>query len=118
MDHYRNPRNKGTILKPDILVKGSNQLCGDTIEIFVSIKKGVIKNIKFNGHGCAISMAAASILTEFAKGKKIEFIKNMKNEEFTELLEITLSPVRLKCGLLCLKTLKNGINDYISKKSF
>ena len=109
LDHYQNPRNFGTLEKPDITAEDSNPLCGDEIRIDIQAKDGKIQAVRFSGKGCSISRAAASMLTEAIEGKTLEEAKQMDREDVLDLLGIELGPVRLKCALLALKTLKLGI---------
>ena len=109
LDHYQNPRNFGTLEKPDISAEDSNPLCGDKIRIDLRVKNGTIEDVKFTGIGCSISRAAASMLTEEVKGKTLEEVKAIGRDEVLEMLGIELGPVRLKCALLALKTLKVGV---------
>jgi len=106
LDHYKNPRNYGEMENPDIEYEGGNPYCGDEIKMQFKVKDGVIEDVKFRGRGCAISQAAASILTEYVKGKKIEDLKKFTKEEHLENLGIELSPVRMKCALLAYEILK------------
>lgn len=110
LDLYRNPANFGTLENAEISFKDANPICGDEIAIQIKLdqNKG-IKDIRFNGHGCAISQAAASLLTEEVKGKDVSFALSFQRSQMLELLGIELSPVRVKCGLLALKVLKMGI---------
>lgn len=119
LDHYRYPRNKGQIENADIKVRDSNPLCGDEIEYTIKLdeKKEKVQDIKFEGKGCAISQASASILSELVKGKTIDEIKNLTKEIIlNELGNPKLGPSRIKCALLPLKTLKLGIYSFIGKK--
>ena len=109
LDHYQNPRNFGTLEDPDVSVEDSNPLCGDTIRMDLKLKDGIIEDVRFTGVGCSISRASASMLTEEIKGKTLEEVKRIGREEVLELLGIELGPVRLKCALLALKTLKVGV---------
>jgi len=109
LDHYQNPRNFGTLEKPDISAEDSNPLCGDKIRIDLRVKNGAIEDVRFSGVGCSISRAAASMLTEEVKGKTLEEVKAIGRDEVLEMLGIELGPVRLKCALLALKTLKVGV---------
>ncbi len=109
MDHYNAPRNKGKLADADIVHKESNPFCGDEIEMSMKFSDGKVSDIKFNGQGCAISQASASMLTEFIKNKQINEIKSMTTEDIRKLIAIPLSPVRLKCALLSLDTIKNAI---------
>lgn len=109
MDHYNDPRNKGKLADADVTHKENNPLCGDEIEMSLKFNNGTISNIMFNGQGCAISQSTASMLTEFVKNKSINEVKQMSTEDIRKLLSIPLSPVRLKCALLSLDTVKNAI---------
>ena len=109
LDHYQNPRNFGTLEHPDISAEDSNPLCGDEIRIDLQVKDGVIEDVRFSGKGCSISRAAASMLTEEIRGKTLEEVKRIGKDDVLEMLGIELGPVRLKCALLALKTLKVGV---------
>jgi len=109
LDHYQHPRNRGTLDHPDITYEDSNPLCGDRLRMDIDVKDGRIQKIRFSGHGCSISQAAASMLCEAVEGKTLEEVKRMGRDDVLEMLGIELGPVRLKCGLLALKTLKAGV---------
>lgn len=110
LDHYKSPRNFGRMENASVHHHEYNPLCGDELEIFLSIDKNKkIADVKFSGHGCAISVASASMLTEEIKGKNIDELKKISKEHILEMLGIPISPVRLKCALLSLDTFKNSI---------
>ena len=109
LDHSSNPRNFGTLDHPDISAEDSNPLCGDKIRMDLRVRDGTIEDVRFTGIGCSISRAAASMLTEEIKGKTLEEVKHIGRDEVLEMLGIELGPVRLKCALLALKTLKVGV---------
>jgi nitrogen fixation NifU-like protein len=107
LDHYKNPRQKGQIKPSDYCFEDENPLCGDFLHIDLKVnEKGVITDAKFEGHGCAISMASADLLMESLVGKTIEEAKKLSKKDILDLLGIELSPVRLKCALLSLKVTK------------
>lgn len=106
LEHYKNPHNYGYLTNPTVCMKDNNPFCGDVIEIHMILKDGIIEDVKFRGHGCAISQSAASMLTDRIKGKHIDEVKEMKKEDIIEMLGIELSAVRLKCALLSLKVAK------------
>lgn len=106
LDHYQNPRNYGKVIKPTFSSKASNPLCGDQIEINAKIAQGRIKEIKFHGRGCAISTAAASMLTEYLKGKSKKELKKLNKKTILKMLGIKLGVNRIKCALLPLEALK------------
>ena len=109
LEHYQHPRCKGTITDPDLSFEDANPLCGDRIRMDFRLDGDTLAEVKFSGHGCSISQAAASMLCEFVEGKKLDEIKKLGREDMLEMLGIELGPVRLKCALLALKTLKAGI---------
>jgi nitrogen fixation protein NifU and related proteins len=114
LDYYRYPRNKGTLSHPQVHARDSNPLCGDVVEMQLELdKKNVVKDVKFNGQGCAISQASASMLTELVKGKNLDEVRKISKEDVLSLIGGQLTAVRLKCALLSLKVLKTGIYDYI-----
>ncbi len=115
LDYYRNPRNFGHLEKYDIDSRDVNPLCGDEIEMQVKVGDGQkIEEIKFTGKGCAISQASASMLTELAKGKQLEWVKQVsKDDVFKMLGNPDLGPSRVKCALLGMKVLKTGVYGYL-----
>jgi len=112
LDHYKNPRNHGTIADADAHAEGKNPLCGDETEIFVKFGSdgSTIEDIKFDGRGCAISQAATSMLTEMVKGKQASEVATLTRDDILEEVGIPLTPVRLKCALLGLTTLKLALH--------
>ena len=117
LDHYRNPRNKGKLPHADVSSHDSNPLCGDEIDIHLKVEQGKIKDIKFEGRGCAISQASASMLTEMVLDKPLTAVKDLAKDDISENIGLmNLGPARIKCALLSLKVLKMGmINYYIDK---
>ena len=115
LDYYRNPRNFGKLEKFDIDARDTNPLCGDEIEIQIRIGEGTkIEEIKFVGKGCAISQASASMLTELAKGKQLDWVKQVTKEDIFNMLgNPDLGPSRVKCALLGMKVLKTGVYGYL-----
>jgi nitrogen fixation protein NifU and related proteins len=119
LDYYRNPRNFGKLDPHDIDAKDLNPLCGDEIEmqIRVSADKDKIEEIRFVGKGCAISQASASMLTEMAKGKPLEWVKELSREDILKMLGTSdLGPARIKCAMLSVKVLKTGVYGYLGAK--
>ena len=108
IDHYQNPRNYGTLEHPDISYEDSNPVCGDEIRMDLKTEDGRVVEARFQGHGCSISQASASMLTEEIIGKTLEEVKQIDKQYLLDLLGIPLGPVRLKCALLSLKVLKAG----------
>ena len=108
IDHYQNPRNFGTLDQPDISYEDSNPVCGDELRIDLKIDQGRVVDARFTGHGCSISQASASMLTEEIIGKTLAEVQHIDKQYLLDLLGIPLGPVRLKCALLSLKVLKAG----------
>ena len=114
LDYYRHPRNKGALDHAHIKSKDSNPLCGDIIAMQLELDgKDIVKDVRFNGQGCAISQASASMLTELVKGKKLDEVRAISKEDILSLIGGQLSAVRLKCALLSLKVLKTGVYGYL-----
>ena len=110
LDHYRNPRNRGRLENPTHTHEEHNPLCGDIIRIDLHVNDGdIIDQVRFDGQGCAISQASASMLTEMIQGKTLDEAKQLSKEDILEALGIEIGPVRLKCALLSLKVLKAGV---------
>lgn len=118
LDYYKNPRNFGTLENPDMKAMDTNPLCGDELEMQIKLgESNKIADIRFNGKGCAISMASASILTEMVQGKNIDDARKFKKEELLGAMGTpNLGPVRIKCALLPLKVLKLAIYSYLGKE--
>ena len=108
IDHYQNPRNYGALDDPDISYEDSNPVCGDEIRMDLKIQDDKVIDARFSGHGCSISQASASMLTEEIIGKTLEEVKQIDKQYLLDMLGIPLGPVRLKCALLSLKVLKAG----------
>lgn len=117
LDHYRNPRNYGTLEQPDIRVFDTNPLCGDEIGMHLAIAGETIADIRFSGKGCAISQASASMLTEMVKGKKCIQVKELSKEDVLGALGIPISAARLKCALLGYKVLKTGVYQHLGAQA-
>ncbi len=114
LDYYRYPRNKGSLPRPQIQARDSNPLCGDIVEMQLELdEKNTVRDVKFNGQGCAISQASASMLTELIKGKTVDDVRKISKEDVLSLIGGQLTAVRLKCALLSLKVLKTGVYNYI-----
>jgi nitrogen fixation protein NifU and related proteins len=109
LDHNKNPRNKGTLDPVDYSYEDVNPLCGDEIRIDVRTDGEKVTAIRFSGRGCAISQAAASILTEMVDGQPLEEVKAISREDLLGELGVPISPARMKCAMLGLKVLKAGL---------
>jgi nitrogen fixation protein NifU and related proteins len=112
LDHYKNPRGHGLLEDADAEAEGQNPLCGDEVSIYVAFAddRETIDEVKFSGRGCAISQAATSMLTELVKGRSANEVATLPRDELLEEIGIPLTPVRLKCALLGLSTLKLALH--------
>lgn len=109
LEHYNNPLRSGLLDAPDREYEDSNPLCGDHIHVTLKVSSDdTVEDIGWEGHGCAISQATASMLYDSVVGKPLEEVQQITSEEVLELLGVPLSPVRRKCALLSLKVLKAG----------
>jgi len=110
LDHYRNPRNKGTLDPADYSHEDTNPLCGDEVRIDLRVDGDRVSEVRFSGRGCAISMAAASVLTELIEGKTLAEVRAIDRDTLLEELEAPIGPARMKCATLGLKVLKAGLD--------
>jgi nitrogen fixation protein NifU and related proteins len=127
LDHYKHPRNRGELEPHTARVEGNNPLCGDEIQIDVTLKDGEVEDIAFQGRGCSISQASASMMTEAIKSRQvneakdlIDMFKGMMHGDQVDLEElgdlealegVQKFPVRIKCALLAWTTLEEALKD-------
>ncbi len=129
MDHYKNPRNKGSIEENSVTIDMNNPTCGDRIHLTLKLADGVVEDAKFDGEGCSISMSSASMMTQIVKGKSLDdalelagiFSKIMLGEEYDEekfdlgdvaaLQGVAKFPARIKCATLAWKAMEKGVNN-------
>ena len=112
MDHFQNPRNFGTLKNAQVNYHDSNPVCGDEVTMQLHLVNNTVKEAMFTGKGCAISQAAASMLTETLAGKSAGELLAMTPADMLKLLRITPGPVRIKCALLALRAAQKGIVHY------
>ncbi|NIU88758.1 MAG: Fe-S cluster protein [Nitrosopumilaceae archaeon] len=110
LDHYKNPRNFGTIDNADFSYEEGIPSCGDVIRLDLKVRDNKLDNIKFSGTGCAISQASVSILTENVTGKKVDEVLSLTDHDMLEALGGQVSPIRFKCALLGLTVLKKALS--------
>ena len=107
LDHYRHPRCHGSIDEPDARVEDANPLCGDRLRMDFRFAEGRVAEVRFTGSGCSISQASASLLCEAIEGKPLDDVKALTRQDVLDLLGVDeLGPVRSKCAMLALKTVK------------
>ena len=109
IDHYKHPRHKGKLEDADVHRRETNPFCGDEVTIFLRIADDTVADASFEGRGCAISQASASMIMEEIIGMPVDELKQWGKEDVLDLLGIEIGPVRLKCALLPLKALKAGL---------
>lgn len=118
LDHFRNPRNYGSLPCPDITHEGLNPLCGDRIRIELKLRDGVITTVRFQGDGCAISLAAASLLTELIVDADIDTGEVVSNATLLSSLKSDIKPARMKCALLPLEVLREGVKIHRQRREY
>lgn len=111
IDHYKNPRNYGTLDDSDVHVDANNPLCGDRLSMDLKIKGGVVESVAFSGRGCAISQASASMLTEDMIGKPLAELAKTTRQDVLDNLGIEVSYARMKCALLSLGLLRLALAE-------
>jgi len=131
VDHNRNPRNFGKLDDADRVAEGYNPLCGDRLYLYVKLDDGRIADIQFNGSGCAISVASASLMTDALKGKTLAEAERMYRNfhhlvtdehvpdpdqvtqigKLAALIGVREFPARVKCATLCWHTLQSALEE-------
>ncbi|MFB6166789.1 MAG: iron-sulfur cluster assembly scaffold protein [Candidatus Nanohaloarchaea archaeon] len=110
LDHYRNPRNSGR-LEDAFDAEGENPSCGDHTHVYVEVENGEVKRVRHETDGCAISTAAMSVLSEELEGMEVERVKELDRDWMVEKLGIDVSPMRVKCAVLGLKTVQEALES-------
>jgi nitrogen fixation NifU-like protein len=113
LDHYKNPRNYGELEDPTFSHVGENPMCGDEIRVDVSLDdEKTIQQVAFSGDGCAISQAAASMLSQQLHGKSVDELLDMDRDDVIDMLGVEISPMRVKCAVLAEKVAQDGYEIY------
>lgn len=112
MDHYKHPRNNGHLKNPSFVTADYNPSCGDSITFEGIVQNNILNTVAFTGKGCVISQASASLLSEWARGKTTAEILDFTTENMQKLVGMELGPMRLRCALLPLHVLQNGIKEF------
>ncbi|MFC4713921.1 Fe-S cluster assembly sulfur transfer protein SufU [Planococcus dechangensis] len=128
MDHYKTPRNKGTLEEDSVNIEMNNPTCGDRIQLTLQVEDGIVKDAKFDGEGCSISMASASMMTQAVKGKDVDtalkmsgiFSDMMLGKEYDDSIDlgdiealqgVSKFPARIKCATLAWKAMEKGVHN-------
>ncbi|KMY43257.1 nitrogen fixation protein NifU [Bacillus sp. FJAT-27916] len=129
MDHYKNPRNKGSLEGDSLVIDMNNPTCGDRIHLTLQVEDGIVKDAKFDGEGCSISMSSASMMTQTIKGKSVDeamklasiFSDMMQGKDYDEdnldlgdieaLQGVNKFPARIKCATLAWKAMEKGLKE-------
>ena len=111
LDHYKHPHNFGQIENPDIHIEANNPLCGDRLSMDVRVKDGVVEDVRFSGRGCAISQAAASMLTDRMIGEKLDDLASTTRDDILDMLGVEVSYARMKCATLSLGLLRQALAE-------
>jgi len=114
MDHFKNPRNVGSLENPDGVGQVGNPVCGDIMRLEIKVENGRIADAKFKTFGCGAAIATSSMVTELVKGKTLEEALEISNKAVAEALD-GLPPVKMHCSNLAADALHNAIKDYIAK---
>lgn len=109
LSHSRNPRNKGVLPHADVVQRGNNPSCGDQMTLYIQYEGDVVRDVRFDGSGCAVSQAGASLLTEKIKGMSRVDMEKLSDADMYDLLKVEIHGSREKCALLALQTLREAI---------
>src|SRR5579859_499051 len=109
LEHYKHPHNAGRLEGASFSRQELNPSCGDMIEMFVRVAGGRVADVKFEGRGCAISQASASLLTDKIKGMSVDELRALSQQDVFDLLAVPLGAGRIRCALLPLKALHHGL---------
>jgi len=111
LDHYKHPHNFGELEDADLEFEDNNPLCGDKLAMGLHVKDGVVEDVRFSGRGCAISQAAASMLTDRMVGERLDDLASTTREDILEMLGVEISYARIKCAALSLGLLRQALAE-------
>lgn len=116
MDIFKNPHNKGKIKNPSVVVSKKNPMCGDELTLELDIKNNIVRDAKFEGSACSVSVISSSILTDYLIGKKLTEIKKLTKEDLLKLINLNLTTSRVACATLVYYALSDAIKNYEKRK--
>ena len=114
MEIYKHPSNKGVLTNPSVSVHKNNPLCGDEVNVQLSIENNIIKDVKYNGSACMVSIVSSSLISDFIKGKTINEVQKISQDDVLHIIGINLTTSRIKCATLVLDALQEAIKNYNS----
>lgn len=110
LDHYGHPRNRGHLDDPDIVADADEPSCGDEVRLELAVNSdGHVQQVAFEGEGCMISMASASILTDHIEGRSLDELTSLTEDDMLALVDAPVGSGRRRCALLPLKVLQSGL---------
>jgi nitrogen fixation NifU-like protein len=115
MDHFTHPRNMGEMDDPDGVGEATNPVCGDTLRLFIKVSDNRIVDVRFLTFGCAAAIASSSITTEMIKGKTLDEVLGISDQDVVDALG-GLPPAKLHCSILAEKALNAAVSDYRKRK--
>ncbi len=108
LEHYKKPHHWGELPEPDLEFEDFNPLCGDELKVQIKVADGKVADLRFSGHGCAISQASASMASDEVIGMPVDELLKLDRQFILDLLGIDISATRMKCAMLSLKVLKGA----------
>ncbi len=114
MDHFMNPRNVGEIEGADGVGEVGNPACGDMMRLYLKIEEGFVRDAKFRTFGCGAAIASSSMLTEMIKGKTVDEVRAITNQQVAEALD-GLPAVKIHCSVMAEQAVKSALDDYTKK---
>ena len=115
MEIYKHPMNQGKIERPSLVEHGTNEACGDEMDLYLKIENGIVIDAKFEAESCSVGIVSSAILTDEIKGKTLAEVKAFSKKDLLELIGVNLTTSRIKCATLPLETLVKGIEEYERK---
>jgi nitrogen fixation NifU-like protein len=112
VDHFRRPRNRGSLKDPTIRQEGSNPLCGDRVRIELLVEQGVVREAKFTANACAICVASSDMLTDLVRNAPLDEVETLNVVDLLRALKAEIPPARMQCVRLPLTVMHGGVKLY------